>query len=729
MERQPLYNAIMQNALDAGGFPVINLPAENLKQVWISNVARTDGATGTGTRTDPYDGSTQAKFDAVMRSYFDASTTDIIFHLSPGTFYSLGYWDLGADALSWGMLSGWHIKGAGMNLTHVIQVAGAAGAAAGINGGMFQAGAALVYDNQSVEDLWCDCAYARSGPSGDNSRPHAQFFGVKLYGENCFVRNVRVTNCGCADSVVAPAIEISGGFSDVHLPHNALIENCFITDAGDLNGLGTKMVNYAALDADASPIRARKGRIIGNDINIPVAGNGSSIPEGFDSGLVWGNRIACAFYPIAHVQGGGQSRNIVIANNYLESGVAGFGIRFTTGTQYTRGLWIVDNIIVSDGGIALWAYVSASLIGRNRIYLCNGASGISSINLQNATVSNITVLDNIIDTGIPYINTGTTGISFRGNRTPGGQIVIPDDQVDTAVPTTVFVSKSLGNDSTGARTKEMMPFLTINAALTAAVSGDTVDVMDGVFDERIDAKNNITVRFRPQARLFSTAANVGCIRSTATSQKFTVYHEHIAMTCTGDSAIGLFINHAGCLFEIHGDITANVGATQFGVKVADTGTLTIFGDIYCLSGTGVYMSAAGNIKIYGNITAPGDYAVETHAGTFRVYGGTISGQGTAGAVYIDASAGQQVYDRCNIVSTFGAGHAAVYIGVVGSSKPVFRDCVFSADSGAAQCILCGAAQGVRLYGPVQANSGANPPTNITFEGPGSLVVGAPIVLV
>src|SRR5256885_2443269 len=53
--------------------------------VWIA--VRADGVAGTGTESDPYDGSTQVKFDALMNSFGEYTTI----HLGPGTFETRGY--------------------------------------------------------------------------------------------------------------------------------------------------------------------------------------------------------------------------------------------------------------------------------------------------------------------------------------------------------------------------------------------------------------------------------------------------------------------------------------------------------------------------------------------------------------------------------------------------------------------------------------------------------------
>jgi hypothetical protein len=54
--------------------------------------ARTDGVGGSGTLNDPYDGSTQAKFDDVMRNKVPTNVP-VKVHRGPGTFLTQGYYD------------------------------------------------------------------------------------------------------------------------------------------------------------------------------------------------------------------------------------------------------------------------------------------------------------------------------------------------------------------------------------------------------------------------------------------------------------------------------------------------------------------------------------------------------------------------------------------------------------------------------------------------------------
>lgn len=80
--------------------------------VWIA--FRTDGIAGEGTIINPYDGSTAAKLDALLRG-FDVNT---VIHFGPGVFLTQGYAGLAThEGIRWTIKSGWRIEGSGMEST------------------------------------------------------------------------------------------------------------------------------------------------------------------------------------------------------------------------------------------------------------------------------------------------------------------------------------------------------------------------------------------------------------------------------------------------------------------------------------------------------------------------------------------------------------------------------------------------------------------------------------
>jgi hypothetical protein len=239
--------------------------------VWIA--WRTDGLGGSGTLNDPYDGSTQAKFDSVISTKVGPNTR---VHLGPGTFLTRGY----SDEVSggWQIQAGMKIIGSGMDVT-TLRLADAQ--TGGTAARLFAIGHALttgdpaqpnLVDLAEVCDLTVDCNLA--GQSGTQvacgavrlmgnhvkvSRVKAKKWGTKTSSKPCYViavitgdRSVGFTEVrdagieGCivvepdtSMSNVGPATAFHAGSKDGCADDNAeaygegpYIRNCFI-DCGD----------------------------------------------------------------------------------------------------------------------------------------------------------------------------------------------------------------------------------------------------------------------------------------------------------------------------------------------------------------------------------------------------------------------------------------------------------------------------------------------------------------
>ncbi len=124
------------------------------QSVWIA--IRTDGLAGSGTQSDPYDGSTREKFDAVMSNL--QGLTNLGVNLGPGTFRT-------ATMKSWVVRPGWVIAGSGMYDT-VIQLSGSvAGFHSGV--GCLSSDPNISTDTVVIRDLTCDSNWDELGPTAD----------------------------------------------------------------------------------------------------------------------------------------------------------------------------------------------------------------------------------------------------------------------------------------------------------------------------------------------------------------------------------------------------------------------------------------------------------------------------------------------------------------------------------------------------------------------------------
>lgn len=151
-----LVTAVMAMSLSVG-----DLAAAPAAEVWIA--VRTDGKAGQGTLSDPYDGSSQEKFDALVASF--GPNTHM--HLGRGTYQTA--WDH-----SWVVKDGWSIEGAGMKTT-VIQLVPGLTKQDKVSAAVF----AGVYDKTVtgfvVKNLTIDCNWAGLANSAQPGKPVRSF--------------------------------------------------------------------------------------------------------------------------------------------------------------------------------------------------------------------------------------------------------------------------------------------------------------------------------------------------------------------------------------------------------------------------------------------------------------------------------------------------------------------------------------------------------------------------
>jgi hypothetical protein len=123
------------------------------REVWIA--VRTDGKAGTGTISNPYDGSTQAKFDARMASF--GPKTQI--HLGRGTFQTA--WNH-----LWKVKDGWRVSGTGMYST-TVQIVGRLTGHPGTGAAAFVTGYNRGADSAVLKDFTIDCNWSGLANSAD----------------------------------------------------------------------------------------------------------------------------------------------------------------------------------------------------------------------------------------------------------------------------------------------------------------------------------------------------------------------------------------------------------------------------------------------------------------------------------------------------------------------------------------------------------------------------------
>ena len=168
--------------------------------------ARADGKDGAGTATDPFNASTQAKFDALF-ARFGANTT---IHLGPGTYHTKG-------AASFSVKPYWKIHGAGYEVTRIIQ-----DRTGNIRCTVFLGTA----DGVEIEDLSIDCGFQNQQVVKGKIKANAMAIGI--FGSHLAVRRCWFKNYGNPwyDDDTGENFAVFIGSADPANAENLIVEDC-----------------------------------------------------------------------------------------------------------------------------------------------------------------------------------------------------------------------------------------------------------------------------------------------------------------------------------------------------------------------------------------------------------------------------------------------------------------------------------------------------------------------
>jgi hypothetical protein len=284
--------------------------------VWIA--ARTDGIKGSGTISDPWDGSTQTKFDGVMQTIAaQFPNQKVAIHLGPGTFTTAGFADGASNP--WEIEAGMKILGSGREATILKRAAG------GNSGYVLGHNLANAADFFELCDVTLDCNLT-SSPSGGATcgavrvlgnqvrlaRVRAKNWGCSLSGGTCYVFAVitanpssvaGVSNCGMEGCVADAPAKLSGS------PANAGTVVMF--HVGAIDPAGVQQEDYAR-----SPyIRNCFGQWDTSITGSQARGLSMNWCRG---GVLEGNHIYDADYGGPY-PGSGTTLDLIVRNNFLKN--------------------------------------------------------------------------------------------------------------------------------------------------------------------------------------------------------------------------------------------------------------------------------------------------------------------------------------------------------------------------------------------------------------------------
>ena len=207
---------------------VLTLAAAATASAWAQSEiylsARADGKDGTGMAADPFDASTQAKFDAVFASLKPSSTV----HIGAGTFHTKG-------VASFTLPANTKVRGAGMEVTRLIQD-GTGKAHAGV----FQ-GEAGGYE---IEDLSIDCGFENQRKVNGVIKCNAS--AINLRGSHMAVRRCRVKNYGSPyDQECGENFAVSMWQANNTDGEDMVAEDCVFTGMSSLSPCGCSVLTIS----------------------------------------------------------------------------------------------------------------------------------------------------------------------------------------------------------------------------------------------------------------------------------------------------------------------------------------------------------------------------------------------------------------------------------------------------------------------------------------------------
>jgi hypothetical protein len=426
------------NGTTRSSLATVASPARRGKANEVFIAVRTDGRPGTGTEEDPYDGSTQPKFDALMAS-FEPNTT---IHLGLGTFLTNVIPKTGPAAgygTAFFVQSGWRIIGAGIDRTTVQMTGNLSTFTTDCQA--FKSNSDAVTNNVRIENLTIDCNYAALSANAvtANGQKNFKSGGIQLFGNNITIENVHVIGQygSFANSQESFAIALTGP-NDGNGATNNVINRCIVDGLPSAFTYGGPFMISGGGSGHATYCRVTNCLATGR--------NTGNVTDTFNSGGVnLANASCCDITDNTFVDcvsiayhDTGTADNISVFRNRLIRGCQGIGA-VARGAGYSDTNWRIvgNNMNIQNRsgenvGIKITGNTnSGHYIANNIISFTtsggNGAAGFHSFITSGLTSSDI--LFNTVDVGSAgsalYDTTfkgGTSGSRLLGNRKPGGSV-------------------------------------------------------------------------------------------------------------------------------------------------------------------------------------------------------------------------------------------------------------------------------------------------------------------
>jgi hypothetical protein len=392
--------------------------------VWVA--VRRDGKSGDGSQRNPFDGSTQAKFDRLMASF--GQNTAI--HLGPGTFQT----DI--IARSWRPLTGWKIRGVGMDVTIIQAVGNLSPAGHGSRSviGLDSGNASAVRsDNVQISDLTVDGNWPAIGLTAPvaNGQPNFKLQTITLMGSNNVVERVHAKNQygSSANSQECFGIVLKG-FADTGVVSGNVIRYCLVDNCqGDYNNAYCLAGSHnGEIGKQATACEIHHCLAFGTndgtstktplDVMVNVAGlSNSKIHDNicFDAvGLIHDDT--------------GQETNVDIYNNQAfrsGGGISGLYAQVSSHIRFHSNYIDVQNRNGSQGNYGIvftGGSTDVEIFDNTFTYNPTGPGSTSDMQAIHVEGGTGTIRNNLIDSGLTAGSRVPKTFTITGNRTEKGNL-------------------------------------------------------------------------------------------------------------------------------------------------------------------------------------------------------------------------------------------------------------------------------------------------------------------
>jgi hypothetical protein len=369
-------------------------------EVWISAQPTTGG---TGTSSNPYDGSTQIKFDTVMARF--QNTPNVTIHLGQGTFRS----DVSLST-RWQVQPGWIIDGAGMYLTTCQMMGNLTGKH--WDQEFFKSNPNISTDNVTIRDLTVDCNWSELSLTADMGAAGEQFgaiYAINLCGSNNLIERVRQINSRGSWANAAEAFGIRLGVPTTGDATGNIIRYCRAESPQGKYGAPFALHGW---NNGSITHYMTNSSVYGNY----VAGQNTGTAIGFTTGGVNGAFVKnCQIHDNTfsdcqsiYYQDTGSTDGLQILNNKIVRGWLGIGLVASADPTWTK-----NNVTIAGN--------SLNIQNRTAPY---GSAGYG-IQIGGSTSSNVSITENYISftpTGQGYkqfltISAGLVNSTISNNTT------------------------------------------------------------------------------------------------------------------------------------------------------------------------------------------------------------------------------------------------------------------------------------------------------------------------